>query len=174
MSIIYDALKRVEEAKGANVNAQIAHLPDLIAVANKTRVKNNRSKIYVFLVSLALLVFFAEKVYINYTKGQKTTAAVWQETKVKETNIVTPAQEIVSPPLEQEVKEILPLPPELPAAPVYNLEGIIFDSALPMAIINGKMVKKGDTIGDSQVSEITATAVELLNLKDNTKFTLSL
>jgi hypothetical protein len=55
----------------------------------------------------------------------------------------------------------------------YTLEGIIYDEHNPSAIINGKILKKQDKIGDLKVINITPTTVELLNLKENTKFTLS-
>jgi hypothetical protein len=56
----------------------------------------------------------------------------------------------------------------------YNLEGIVYDNQESFAIINGKMLKKTEFIDDFQVSEITATSVELLNSKDNTKHILYL
>lgn len=55
----------------------------------------------------------------------------------------------------------------------YVLEGIIYDGQIPLAIINGEVLKKGDSIGDYKVTDITDNSVQLLDTKDNTTSTLS-
>lgn len=41
------------------------------------------------------------------------------------------------------------------------LEGIIYDEAKPLAIINGKVLKPGDSVNDATIESITATKVIL-------------
>lgn len=48
------------------------------------------------------------------------------------------------------------------------LEGIIYDEAKPIAIINGKVVKPGETINDATVESISATKV-ILRKNGNTQ-----
>jgi len=55
----------------------------------------------------------------------------------------------------------------------YILEGIIYDEKAPLAMINGRMVKEKDKIGNLEVMEISPNSVKLLNLEDKTILTLS-
>jgi Na+-transporting methylmalonyl-CoA/oxaloacetate decarboxylase gamma subunit len=174
MSIIYDALKKVEDAKGSNNSGGVSVQPEPAAAPNKNQAKGDKSNIYVFLVILILLVSFLGTVYVNQIKVPKTSGSAWHKPKPKKTNIINQISNVVFPQPEQKTKKAAVSPQGASGSAAYNLEGIIFDNAQPVAIIDGTMLKKGDIIGDFQVSEITATSVELLNTKDNTKRTLSL
>jgi hypothetical protein len=48
-----------------------------------------------------------------------------------------------------------------PASPKWNLSGIVFSPTDPLAIINGKMVRVGDTVDDATVSKIEKKQVTL-------------
>ena len=53
-------------------------------------------------------------------------------------------------------------PPPPPAAPVEQLpkvQGVIFNPAHPLAIVNGKAVSVGDRVGDFQVKQIMKNSV---------------
>jgi hypothetical protein len=56
----------------------------------------------------------------------------------------------------------------------YILEGVVYDSDSPFAIINGQQVKKNEMIDKFRVIEINRDSVELLNTEDNTKSVISL
>lgn len=56
----------------------------------------------------------------------------------------------------------------------YVLEGIIYNEGAPMAVINGKILRKNGKIDDLTVTNITPNKVELLNSKNNSTITLSL
>jgi|GEM_PF-3026386 hypothetical protein len=57
----------------------------------------------------------------------------------------------------------------------YVLEGIIYDNngAVPLVIINGKVLKEKDQIDNYRVANISASRAELINLEDNTPKYLS-
>ncbi|MFH1771605.1 MAG: hypothetical protein ABH872_02205 [Candidatus Omnitrophota bacterium] len=73
---------------------------------------------------------------------------------------------------KKEVKE--PLPAKEYTPNTYTLEGIIFDGDNPVAVINGKVLKEGESIDDMKVIYIGSATVDLLNKKGNTKVTLTL
>jgi Tfp pilus assembly protein PilP len=49
--------------------------------------------------------------------------------------------------------------------PGFQLEGIIWDAKEPVAVINGKMVKEGDKVGDKTVERIDKKSVKLFDGK---------
>lgn len=55
----------------------------------------------------------------------------------------------------------------------YILEGIVYDRESPFALINGKTLKKSDQIDEFVVKDITQDTVELINTRDNTVLKLS-
>ena len=56
----------------------------------------------------------------------------------------------------------------------YVLEGIVYDAGAPFAIINGKVVKTYDTIGAFIIKQIDQQEVEMVNVDGSRKLTLSL
>lgn len=65
------------------------------------------------------------------------------------------------------------LPQKKYSADTYTLEGIIYESAVPLAVINGKVLKELDVIGKARVVEINPSAVKLASLKNNNTIVLS-
>lgn len=63
--------------------------------------------------------------------------------------------------------------PSTPPAP-YVLNGIIIDGANSFVIINGKILKRGGTIGDLVLKKFSSREAELENTKDNTTQVLKL
>jgi hypothetical protein len=70
-------------------------------------------------------------------------------------------------------KKSTPLPSKKYPPNNYILEGIIYDEKTPLAIINGKVLGKQERIDDLELISITPNSVELLNLNDKTKITLT-
>ena len=50
---------------------------------------------------------------------------------------------------------------ERPSSPHWNLSGIVYSPTDPLAIINGKMVRVGDTVDDAKVAKIEKKKVTL-------------
>lgn len=65
------------------------------------------------------------------------------------------------------------LPQKKYSAGTYTLEGIIYENAAPLAVINGKVLKELDVIGKARVVEINPSAVKLINLRNNNTTILS-
>lgn len=109
----------------------------------------------------------------NINRPKHINSIIFNDTLTKP--IIPLTTPIVEPPkLKSQSTSTQPSPQVVATYPLYTLEGIVYDEAAPFAIINGKMLKKADKIDDFEVIDITAKTVELLNLKDNTKLTLSL
>ena len=56
----------------------------------------------------------------------------------------------------------------------FVLEGIIYDKQSSYAIIGGEIVGKNERIGDFEITNITQDTVEMININDKAKVTLSL
>ena len=83
-------------------------------------------------------------------------------------------QEVLAPIAEK--REINPArvynKPEL--AEEYILEGIIYDPKAPFALINGRVIKESDELDGFRIDKISKDRVDMTNIKDNNKVTLSL
>jgi len=53
----------------------------------------------------------------------------------------------------------------------FVLEGIIYNKGFPTAVINGKVLKEGDSIGDFKVQNIGSNSVQLIG-RENKKIKL--
>lgn len=119
----------------------------------------NKKKTFLLLVLLVSIIVFAFS--IQYFKKK-----VVKETNIKEAKGPMPGMDSIPEKDAVDSKEDL--------SSNYVLEGIIYDYLAPLAIINGKILKKYDKIDDLAVINITPNSVELLNPKDNTILTLTL
>ncbi len=137
MSIIYDALKKIEKKHFQSSPVKF------------------KKKLVIFLSGLGVvcLVFLAVYLKINHSKLTKDSVK-------KMTNSKTVLSRKISQKRKRQEK-------------TYILEGIIYDEKAPLAMINGRMVKEKDKIGNLEVMEISPNSVKLLNLEDKTIFTLS-
>jgi uncharacterized protein HemX len=156
MSIIYEALKKVESEKTENSRSEIPVKQTELAPSPKNPKGKNKFRVYL----LALLAISLAAIYLSSIKSP-TRASAKKQNFIS--NILKASAKMVGTTTINTVK----------TSP-YNLEGIVYDNQESFAIINGKMLKKTEFIDDFQVSEITATSVELLNSKDNTKHILYL
>jgi hypothetical protein len=156
MSIIYDALKKVESKNKDNLPIR------------------NRKNTFVLVLSLigVILIFILGSQYFK----KRTVLTSSKIAKIKE---------IPSKKIKEEALKGLPSATDLATGKEasnldkewsvnYILEGIIYDQEAPLAVINGKILRKKDRIDDLEVINITPTSVELLNLKDNATVALAL
>ena len=149
MSTLYDALKKAENKKGANISM------GKVKPQEKFNAGDNRKNIQIiFAVVLCVIVaFIVFKIsaarHIALEQAKKKAAAKASMA----TNHLTPEQEAAM--LER----------KKPGA--YYVEGIIYNEENPLAVVNGRITKEHDTVGDYVVSKINQDSVELLNSKDN-------
>ena len=166
MSIIYEALQKVEQSKDGIAPPKSQPMEQAIAV-NVSKPKN--TKILFFLLAAFLfiaLISFLPKYYpkpVNQPNFKNPIVA--SKDKISEKK---PTQDktagITEPKIQTE---------QQPVVGGYLLQGIVYDEQLPSAIINGKTLRVSDSIDGLQVKEITPTTVKLVNPKDNSELALS-
>lgn len=158
MSIIYEALKKVEGQKDSTLFEDIPVGASFSARKKEKKVISKKE--IIILVSILLLVALgAFLLYTNLTKQE-------EERKV--------GSAIISN--IQEPKNKVPERVALKKEPVqdYTLEGIVYDEEDPFAIINGKTVRELTVLGAFRIDKINVDSVEMSNSKDNNKTILSL
>lgn len=146
MSIIYDALKKSGD------NPDKARKPILSAdveppVSPKPKKGFDKKNLLIPIVFLAVVGFFTYQM----TVAKKSTGHNRSKHSSASKNSSGSKHQSSRPAPAPVVKNYFSL----------TLEGIIYDATKPIAIINGKVVKPGDTIEDSTVENITATKVIL-------------
>lgn len=147
MSIIYDALKKVQKNNGSGKNPQEGNLQPV-----KTKAKLNPALIYLLVICLGL--FLGNFAYIFFIRP-KNTAAV-QKAAPPAASQPGPIPAVISPP------EATPTP--LPAPnpePTLVLNGVFFEQGDGYALINNKIMRLGDEIEKAKIKEITINGVEL-------------
>jgi len=147
MSIIYDALKKTEDKGRLNPGGS----------------PRKKGKLFwlVFVICIALgLVFLLTKL------PRKDVAVKTPQPEEVQTTKAAPASAME--------KEPGLLAQDNTVAGEYFLEGIIYGQDNPLAIINGKILKKGDKIDDLELVNISPESVQLRNPEDNTSINLSL
>ena len=158
MSIIYDALKKVERSIHPNPTLQIQKKEHKI-----------KSKVYLLFVLVAGLgIFVANIVFGLYTKSlqSKNNVVVGNRPQVKlEQGLVSqPPQALPKEaPLAESSLSLSPIPADTEnlTSPVLVLNGVFFSENEGYALINNQVVKKGDVIGGATVTQITLGGVEL-------------
>ncbi|MFA5356173.1 MAG: hypothetical protein WC301_02025 [Candidatus Omnitrophota bacterium] len=142
MSIIYDALKKVELSQGANTAAKTERRP------------GNKRRSYLLLILVLVTVFFI----VNLSYRQLAPKPPVQAPPVVEA--VPPAQPLPPPPAP--AVEAVPAPPEAPQpTPSFVLNGIFYADDGSYALINNRVVEPGDNIDGATVLKITADEVDL-------------
>ena len=174
MSIIYEALKKIESKKSPGFNRSIykrvSYSPQKVK-----RLYSNKT-----LLPLLLITFvFAGGLFLilNRPSSPRATAAI------KFSFPPEPVQELPLPQPQQVLKDKAP-PVETPAEQEkgpervteekYVLEGIIYDEKESYTIINGRILGKGSRLDTFLVSNITKNSVELLNTEDENVLILDL
>ena len=135
MSQINDALKRAKEAQSPTPPAGV---PPISPVETQPSRRPRQIIIPAIVVFAASLWLFAGPLACNH---QSTTPPA------APTNTVT---ETTAPPAITPKANAAPAP----AAPLPKLQGIVYDAANPVAIVNGKSVHAGDRVGDYKIVAI--------------------
>jgi len=138
MSQINDALKRAKQSQTPNPPGGV---PPLAPVEHAPRRAN-----WIIPGILALIVLacvFAGPLACDHQSAPTPPSAP------------TNAPVAVEPPAPVQTPANVPPPP----APAPKVQGIVFDAANPIAIVNGKSVHVGDRIGEFQIKAITQNTV---------------
>ncbi len=151
MSVIYDALKKVNESTGANPPAP-----------RQEKNKKKAPQAYlVYILVLALVLFIANlsfSLFAHPPAQNKTAAAPAAPLK---TEVAPPPLALPPPPAP---------PPDLTAkaletpktpSPSFVLNGVFFSQDAGFALINNQIVREGDKVCGATVLSITHDLVEL-------------
>jgi len=174
MSIIYDALKKVERLQSANPAAPTAAVPK--PAGNKKAVKINPFIIYGFIAVLG--VFLASLLFGLMSRLTSRNHPSAQATGIAEKNPASLAEE-----KKQELASIKQEPPQVPAAEIipdqpqqlakaedirntvdpssFKLSGLFFSDSEGYVLINNEILKEGDQIEGAVVKHISLDGVEL-------------
>lgn len=154
MSIIYEALKKIEQSKpkpqGEANNKDLKN-------AFATKVIKKNKKLYLVYVIIAFLGIFLAKfafdAFINAGLA-KTPTAPLKDILIKEPkeNIIYEPPVNVEPPPGQSQEKPLP---------TLLLSGIFSDAEVSYAIINDKIVKEGESIEGARLVSILSNEAEL-------------
>ncbi|MBN2831551.1 MAG: hypothetical protein JXL82_04695 [Candidatus Omnitrophica bacterium] len=140
MSIIYDALKKVEKSFGKKT-------PEKNQTENQTvkpKNKNNPALIYILVILAGL---FLGKIAISFFTRPKII-----QPPPSAMPVITPAD--IAPPVEEEK-------PAPPPDPVLTLNGVYFQKNEGYALVNNRIIKIGDTIQGATVKAVTLDRVIL-------------
>ena len=146
MSIIYDALKKVEKS-GESVLKNNKEVPAL----------KNKIKVYFIYILFLALGLFVAKTFFSYLNHQPP-----QVKAAKKTQITVPQNNTIKiPPLQQPQ-----LPPavenkEPPPKPTLILNGVFSSGEESYALINNQIVKTGDKINGAVIKKIAPEEVLL-------------
>ena len=171
MSLINDALKRARESQRNNPPPGAPPLPPVESPARGGTGWILAAAVVLFLAAAGIVL--APSLF-----GRKASPAV--ATNVPKIPAPPPAATAIVPvPPPAEVAPALAttnnaVPPA--AAPVEQLprlQGVIFNAARPVAIVNGKAVSVGDRVGDFQVKQILKSSV-VVQRPDGSQTTLTI
>ena len=173
MSIIYEALKKVEGQK--EVLAPESVPQDIALPGEREEKKINKEKKMSFLPAVLLLIvlgllallFILPRQEKAKVQEQEVIASVVAEKKEIDSTRVYGAPE----PRSQVSEEVIPRKEPVQK---YVLEGIVYDPKAPFALINGKVVKESSVLDNFQIDRISKDRVDMINIKDNSKVILSL
>jgi len=166
MSIIYEALQKVERSKEDAVLQKPKTIEPVVAVSS---LKSKNTK-FLFFSLFAILLVAAIVIVPRYSlrpigRVSFKNSVATEKYKTSNKGFAQDKQtSITEPKIQAETQSV---------APAYLLQGIVYDNQLPSAVINGKTLRVSETIDAFQVKEITPTTVKLVNPKDNSELTLS-
>jgi len=149
MSIIYDALKKVEKSGNSALKEN-----------KETPVPKNKIKNYLIYILFLGVGLFAAKEFFSYVSPQPHRAKTVKhvQTKIPQNNTPNPApleQPRVPPAAAVENKEIA-------QKPTLILNGVFYSGEESYALINNQIVKTGDKISGAVIKKISPGEV-LLN-----------
>jgi len=144
MSIIYDALKKVQKSNNLRLE-----------VVKETKSFKPKIKQHLFYLIVVCLGIFIGNIFFGFLSHPKSSIVKQAKPSVQEVAPV-PEQKAsleTEPPISSNTIEE-------PKEPLV-LNGIFFSEDKGYALINNKIVKEGDTIGGATVKRITSDNVEL-------------
>ncbi len=151
MSILYDYLKVLEKKRGQRILDQ-----QTAAGQKKTVIPPSYWRAsFVFLAAVLIVFLF----FRNAKNNQPKIAEKIDTNQQSNSPIPKDSNSLVS---------------NSDSTLDYSLNGIIYNSNFPFAIINGKLVEKNAKIGDWRVAEIYPSEVKLENINNNAVLTLKL
>lgn len=175
MSIIYEALKKVEGQKETASSENIPQSITFPVEREERKIKKEKKKYFLpaglllIALGLAVLLFILPQYQQEQiqVRGQEVVAPV----PVVEKKEIDSARIYRVPELRSQASEEVVLGDE----PVeeYILEGIVYDPKDPFALINGRVMNESEIIGNFQIERIWEDRVDIINIKDNSKVTLS-
>jgi len=150
MSIIYEALQKIEETYQKDTSPVDTPIKKDTPQKAKSPILNFRLFIFsgvLIVLSLNYFLFMNRKEKVPYQRykffrNQGTTSFNKDTSNLKKLSFVEK--------LKTKAK-----------ATSYVLEGVVFDESAPFAIINGKMFKESDQIGDFVLTEIKEDSARL-------------
>jgi len=163
MSLINDALKRARETQPKTPTSGAPPLPPVESPA--------RDGTGWILVAAVVLFLAATCLFIGPALFGHRTAPVAKVAEINtppraETSLVPVPQPADTAPEVPSATNTLPppaintnLPPAVPAEQPLKVQGIIFNPAHPLAIVNRRTYNVGDLVGDYQVKQILKTGV---------------
>jgi len=166
MSIIYDALKKMEAQRKAGKDKQATPQSSCDEQDSPeqqetflAKIKKNRTLklLGIFIILLIAFFFTYKNQIISLFSPAGRRKAMLQGRKIFG--------------FQEDVTQIKVKPKVYEG---YLLEGVIYDEQNPSAIINGKVLRKTDKIDDYTVVDISQDSVQLINRKDNKVLTLYL
>lgn len=158
MSIIYDALKKVQE--NIDTNTKIA-APDKKPAPFPPKPKPKpKPKLYLLYVLVLSLGLFAVNVFLDShkTQLQKIKPEIAQA-QITSKDPKAPAD--IQQDTTKTDNQTLPIPAPVKDQEPLILNGIFFSKNEGYALINNQIVKEGDVIDDSTVKKIYSDRVEL-------------
>ena len=170
MSIIYEALKKVEGRK--EVLAPEGTPQSITLPVEEEEKKANKAKKMSFLPAALFLVALGISALPFILPRKKQVQEQGAVIPAVERRKIDPARTYKVPEAKSQTPEEVTLRKE----PVqeYILEGIIYDPKAPFALINGRVINESDILGDFQIDRISKDKVDMTNIKDSSKVTLSL
>lgn len=139
MSIIYDALKKVETSQANDAKTKI------------DKGVKSKPKIYLLYALMICLGLFMANIFYGWLSQKKP--ADKKEPYLAPTPPTAALETNVSVEVEMETQK--------ESLPAFTLNGVFFSGGEGYALINNRIVKKGDKIGGATVVQIFLDEVEL-------------
>lgn len=162
MSLINDALKRARDSQRKTPPPGAPPLPPVEPPARAGAG---------WLLGLAAIVFLAAAVLLLGVALFKREATPAEAAKAPESPPTAAPAQVAVAPVSNSVPVLAPVsnappaasntnpPPAPPVEQLPKVQGIIFNSARPLGIVNGKTVYVGDYVGDFQVKQILKNSI---------------
>lgn len=149
MSIIYDALKKVERA---DINRQATN-----SAPRKSKPGLNIKILVIYLIAICISIVLANRIFVFLSVSPN---------KISSPRISSPLASSIASSRAPEPKTIPDVP--VKSLPVFILNGVFFSGGEGYALIDNQVVKKGDRVNGAIVQSITMDEVDLLDRSGST------